>query len=96
MWRVDSVANPDFTNKKKCISCTRQATKLCDIVIGVAIWAGHPPRYLTGGVHNPEVHTRYNLTCDKPICNECAIDLNEHMDICQECYVEIKKKAGAI
>lgn len=85
----------DFSNKKKCISCGRQATKLCDIVTGVASWAGHPPR--KNGVFTDqlgEVPMEWNLTCDKPICEKCATHMNEHMDICPDCIKEIKKRAG--
>ena len=83
----------DFENKKKCMKCGKQATKLCDIVTGTAGWAGHPPRYLTQGVHNPEVKMGWNLTCDNPICEKCSAHLSEHMDICPTCINKIKKIA---
>jgi len=85
----------DFENKKKCIGCGKQATKLCDIVTGVARWAGHPPR--KNGIFTDqlgEVPMEWNLTCDKPICDKCSIHLSEHMDICPDCYRKIKIAAG--
>ena len=86
---------PDFSNRKKCISCGKQATKLCDIVTGVASWAGHPPR--KNGVFTDqlgEVPMQWNLTCDKPICDKCAVSLNEYMDICPDGHIEIEDSKG--
>ena len=72
----------DFSNKEKCISCGKQATKLCDIVTGIY--------YACGGNFDTG-----NTTCDKPICLKCSIHLNEHMDICPDCAKEIKRIGGS-
>ena len=92
---MNQTINPDFANKKKCISCGKQATKLCDIVTGVVSWAGHPPRMngvFQDGIEN--VPMEWNTTCDNPICDKCGVHLNEHMDICPGCVKEIKKRGG--
>lgn len=78
---MNQMIEPDFSNKKKCISCGKQATKLCDIVTGIYFSCGSS---LSAG----------NLTCDNPICEKCSVHLNEHMDICPVCIKKIKKKMG--
>lgn len=76
---MNQAKSPDFSNKKKCISCGKQANLLCDIVTGAWRWAGHPPK-VNGVALDIPLETK--TTCDKPICDKCAIHLNEHMDIC--------------
>ena len=86
----------DFQNKKKCMKCGKQATKLCDIVTGTAGWAGHVPRlegvYVSGLEREP---MSWNLTCDNPICEKCSVHLNEYMDICPDCIKKIKKLSSS-
>jgi len=78
---VNQIIEPDFSNKEKCISCGKQATKLCDIV--------------TGHVVTTSVKMgSWNTTCDKPICEKCSMHLNKYMDICPDCIKEIKKRMG--
>jgi len=76
----------DFGNKHKCVLCGKQAKRLCDIVIGVHQWVGHPSL----GIDEPR---EQNITCDNPICSKCSKQLNEHMDICPECFKKIKSLA---
>jgi len=83
----------DFSNKGKCRSCGKYATRLCDIITGTAKWAGHPPKNEDGKIP-PNTPMEWNLTCDKPICEKCSIHLNEYMDICPDCFKEIKLKGG--
>ena len=78
---MNQVINPDFSNKEKCISCGKQASKLCDIVTDHIITTS-------------EKMGSWNTTCDNPICEKCSIHLNEYMDICPDCFKEIKQKAG--
>jgi len=72
----------DFSNKEKCISCGKRATKLCDIITGHVVACG-------GTMQS------WNTTCDKPICEKCSIHLNEYMDICPDCFKEIKRMGGS-
>ena len=90
---MGDVLGADFTSEK-CIFCGKLATKLCDFVLGTARWAGHPPRYITGGIHNSESPMSHIMTCDRPICDKCAIHINESFDICPKHYEEIKKAGG--
>jgi len=82
----------DFENNVKCKFCGKKATKLCDVVTGVKRYAGHPP-IVDGKMVNAPMES--NITCDKKICDKCAIHINEHMDICPDCYRDIQvKKRG--
>lgn len=88
----DKVVGVDFPNTDavKCRFCNRTATRLCDIVTGVWKWAGHSPR--VNGVYDENVPAGGNITCDAPMCDKCSIHLNEHMDICPDCYNKIQSK----
>jgi len=83
---------PAFNNNQKCNFCKQSASKLSDKVIGLVGLSGHPRRI--DGIIQYKESMSHNLTCDKPICDKCAIHLNEHMDICPDCYNLIKIKAG--
>ena len=87
------VHNADFTSER-CFFCNKPATKLCDFVTGTLRWAGHPPRYLTGGIHNPEASISYVMTCDRPICDKCAVHINKSFDLCPKHYKEIREVGG--
>ncbi|MCB8818676.1 hypothetical protein [Desulfosporosinus shakirovi] len=78
---MNQILNPDFSNKEKCISCGKQATKLCDIVTGHIMTT------------SKEIGL-WNTTCDNPICDKCSIHLNEYMDICPDCIAKILKAGG--
>ncbi len=78
----------DFSNKERC-RCGKQATKLCDIVVGGIHCVGHPPS-VDGVISNFQMLQK--ITCDTPICDSCAIHLNEFMDICPECIESIQKR----
>jgi hypothetical protein len=69
---------------EKCKFCKNKATKYCDIIGGH--YAGHPPR-----VDGEILNIPMTITCDNPICDSCAIHLNEYMDICPDCYNDILK-----
>lgn len=77
----------DFKNKERCISCRKQATRLCDVITGVSRYAGHPPK-IDGKISNVPMES--TITCDNPICDKCTIKLNEYMDICPDCYKKIQ------
>lgn len=90
---MGNVYEHDFTSER-CFFCGGPATRLCDFVIGTARWAGHPPRFLTGGIHNPVSLMSHTMTCDRLICDKCSVHVNESFDICPKHYEEIKKVGG--
>ncbi|MES0334784.1 MAG: hypothetical protein SFH39_00280 [Candidatus Magnetobacterium sp. LHC-1] len=81
---MPNIIEADFTQKIKCAFCKNNASKLCDVNVRGARWVGHPP----GGIGKMEEL----VTCDNPICDECATHINEVMDICPDCMKNIKMK----
>lgn len=81
----------DFMSER-CVFCGKPATKLCDIIISVQRYVGHPPR--VNGIIDPETPMEYKHTCDKPMCEKCAVHLNDNFDICPDHYKEIKRVGG--
>ncbi len=61
----------------------REATRLCDKILGEFTFAGHPPKGSGLPLHNI-------MTCDRPICDKCAVNIGG-MDLCPKCLNEIKK-----
>lgn len=55
----------------------RPATRLCDVILGEATYFDLPKR----GEFSKET-----LTCDKKICDQCSIKINENTDICRHCW----------
>jgi hypothetical protein len=69
-----------------CQSCKkREATLLCDKVLGTRHYCGHPPK--NNGKMN-EI-----ITCDNKICTKCAVNI-DGMDVCPGCLRKIKKVLG--
>lgn len=58
----------------------RKATRLCDFVVG-EFWT------------SIDFKTK-RFTCDKPICDECALKLNDHFDFCPTHKEHVKKLLG--
>ena len=81
-----------FLGKNKatpfCSVCKRRpATKLCDFPIGRDRYVGHPPRHLMLESQNSKyafkkVEMSRTLTCDKALCDACAIHINNEIDLC--------------
>lgn len=71
-----------------CSICKkRPATKLCDFPIGRSRYVGHPPRHLMeqakrSDVAWKEVCMSWTITCDRPLCSECAISMSDEIDFC--------------
>jgi hypothetical protein len=78
---LDKVIQHNFTGQKCCV-CGKEATKLCDAVIGKSHYAGHPPRI--NGVVDWSIPMAEQITCDKPLCDRHAIAITDCMDLCPE------------
>lgn len=74
----------------------RPATRLCDAPVGMKRFCGHPPRSLAIFLpdrivwgENPTV-----ITCDRPMCEECATEIVSGIDYCPRCIERIKERAA--
>ena len=83
-----------------CSHChKRPATRLCDFPIGRAKYIGHPPRsqMLQSQMNNvafSEVKLSRTITCDKPLCDECAVKVGSEIDLCpthKEVFIKHKE-----
>jgi len=78
-----------------CSVCgKKQATKLCDAPIKRMHWVGHPPR--SSAVFLPtkivwETPMHYTITCDRPLCDKCAVSIFPEIDYCPDCIRRIKQ-----
>lgn len=79
-----------------CVFChKRPATRLCDAPVGMQRFCGHPPRSLA--IYLPDRlvwEISPVITCDKPMCEECAIEIVSGIDYCPRCIERIKKRAA--
>ena len=78
---MDKVIQHNFTGQKCCI-CGKEATKLCDAVIGESRYLGHPPK--KDGVIDCSTPMSSYITCDKPLCDNHAVSITKSMDLCPE------------
>ena len=78
----------DSNDTPICSICkSRPATKLCDFPTGRSRYVGHPPRYLMDQAKNTkyafkEIQMQWAMTCDKPLCDKCAISTAHEIDFC--------------
>lgn len=76
--------------KRLCAVCKkREATVLCDAIIGTSRFAGHPPRshiHQHGENMFSDVPMQKNITCDLPMCGKCATKVTPYMDLCPTHY----------
>lgn len=81
-----------------CTVChKRQATRLCDFPIGRTHYIGHPPRSQMSEAQNANVAWKKvqmdkTITCDKPLCDECAIHMQNNIDFCPTHIQEMQSK----
>ena len=84
--------------ENRCYYCrVRPATRLCDAPIGRKRYIGHPPRYLMEKAQSYnnywfKVEMESVITCDKPICAECATSFGSDIDFCPDCMKRIRDK----
>lgn len=79
-----------------CICNKRVATRLCDFPIGTSRYIGHPPKSQLQEAKRldvawKKVEMKKTITCDKPLCDKCAIKINGNVDICPACKDKILK-----
>lgn len=85
-----------------CSVCgKRKATKMCDFPVGKCQYIGHPPRHLMQQAQNAnvawqKVEMSKTITCDKLLCDECAIQMGNGIDFCPVHIsdMQIKKTRG--
>ena len=81
-----------------CSVChKRQATRLCDFPIGTTHYIGHPPRYLMQQAQNAniawlKIEMSKTITCDKPLCDICAIQISNNIDFCPTHIQDLQKR----
>lgn len=63
------ICGPRGTNRRKCAYCPRRHTKLCDFVVG------HEKTVASG--------TSISITCDKLLCDACAVPIAPNKDHCR-------------
>lgn len=79
-----------------CSFCkSKPATRLCDAPIGRIRYIGHPPRHLLKKAKNYQnawvkVEMQKVVTCNRPICEECATKVAAGVDFCPTCMERIK------
>lgn len=76
----------------KFISCNicrkRKATLLCDMPIGRS--QTMHVRNLDGTTDSENSFKEYTQTCDREICEKCAIEVNNGIHFCKTCYSKLK------
>ncbi len=83
----------------RCPFCKRRrATFLCDAPVGCGSYVGHPPRYLVNAYamhcYWKKIDMSWTVTCDRPICDECAVEVARGIDYCPRCIERIKQRAA--
>lgn len=87
----------DFKEEQLCAICKKRvATKLCDAPKGRMHFIGHPPRYLMEKSHHSDVafltvQMHRVMTCDKPLCEKCAVSIFPEVDYCPMCAEKISE-----
>lgn len=88
--------NEEFGGVACSVCKKKEATKLCDFPVGRARYVGHPPRYLMEQVKRSDIAWKkldmeWTMTCDRPLCSECAIEMRNGIDFCP-CHIEEMQK----
>lgn len=66
-------------HKERCVFCRkRKATLLCD--------------FITGSIWTSIDFNRVPQTCDRQMCEKCAIEMNEEYHFCPKCVEVVKRK----
>lgn len=84
---------------EKCRWCGKAASRQCDCPIGFIRQIGHPPkaemeRAKQAATAFYHVEMQHTITCDKPICRMCAVQLSGGIDFCPDCLKRIKTAAA--
>lgn len=86
MSNKGKVIHADFS-AVPCAYCGKPAGYLCDMPVREHKWCGHPPRE---EIERGNVSMTWHETCNKPMCDECAIFLGSGVHICHECAHHVK------
>ena len=74
-----------------CVECkTRVATLQCDFPVARGHFCGHPPK--VNGVVDLKEPMAWTYTCDRPMCEKCAIDMDKGIHICTKCCTKLSKR----
>ena len=87
----------NILSQPRCSVChIRIATKRCDMPIGRISYVGHPPRsemeYSHMAFHKNIKLEPKTITCDRFLCDHCAIEIHNGIDFCPACVQKIKTK----
>lgn len=71
-----------------CSNCKKRvATRLCDFPVATSRYIGHPPRSemlrsqtVTYAFYT--VRMSKTITCDRPLCEKCAVKNGKNIDFC--------------
>lgn len=87
-----------FEGKRLCDVCGKRiATRLCDMPIGRMSFCGHLPRHLAVMLPSRivwEVPMHQTVTCDRALCDRCAVSLGPDIDLCPACVQRVKEAGG--
>jgi len=78
----------------ECRICKiRKATTLCDFPKARCYSVGHPPK--VNGVVNLKEPMIWTTTCDRPMCEKCAIHMGNDIHICIYCSKQLIERMNA-
>lgn len=77
----------------------RPATRLCDAPVGYTRYIGHPPRHLMQKAQSWDIAWSHVsmceiVTCDRYLCDRCAVNVGVDIDYCPDCVKRIKIAAA--
>lgn len=82
-----------FEPGELCVFCKRRkATRACDFPVGRAHYVGHPPKI--GGIIPPGVPMSYTMTCNRLMCDKCAMNIAHEIDFCPRCAARLREMLG--
>jgi hypothetical protein len=77
-----------------CTLCKiRKATVLCDFPESRSHFAGHPPK--VNGAVNLKEPMSWTNTCDRPMCEKCAIKMDNEIHICTSCCAKLTERMNS-
>lgn len=80
-----------------CACCQRRpATRLCDAPVGRTRYVGHPPRSEVEKAKHTDtfwkdIRMSTTITCDRLICDWCAIEVIKGVDYCPDCAKRVRE-----
>lgn len=66
----------------------RQAIVLCDMPVGTAKTLH--VRMKNGMTDYEDSFKKYTITCDRQVCEKCAVVVDSNFHFCKRCYLKLK------